>query len=513
MPLPSENVEWPPPDLRGTLEVIHEWDIWYGGDTDALEENYENHGDVSKQGSRSWKFWARRTPSTSANARRERMHIPVAGDIAMTSADLLFAAPLDIAVPGIREDSPEAQTAQGHLDGILERGGFLNRLLEAAEEAAALGGIYLRPTWDKDVAPYPILTHVTPDRAVPTFRYGLLSEVSFWRQISDEDEKKVLRHIEHHSVDKLSGRAVVENALYEGTDEKIGIQIDLNGDPRTAGLPERLVLPVDGLAVRYVKNMGPARRLRGTPHGRSDLDGIESLLDAIDEAWNSWMRDLRLSKARIIVPEEFLERSAVGSGSHFDTDQEIFTPLTMDPTEREKAGIEKIQPDIRFEAHRATLDSLVMEAVGKAGYSAQTFGFHGERDQTATEVVARQDKTHRTTDKKRRYWEPAVEDILEIMLTIDREMFDRKTQVVRPDVTWPDLEEPSIRQMAETVELLNRAEAASTETMVRLQHPEWSEVQVADEVAKISSSRQVMPNPFDAGTDNVPEDDQPPADE
>lgn len=508
MPLPVENVEWPPSELKPALDVISEWDIWYGGEPDRLSEQYENV-DTTPYGSRGWKFWSRRRPTTSANARREQLHIPLPGDIAMTSADLLFAAPLDIRVPGIRSEGEQSElrATQERLDVILERGGLLNRLLEAAEEAAALGGVYLRPTWDRDIADYPILTHVTPERAVPTWRYGILTEVTFWRQISDDDEKRVLRHLEHHRVDQ--GKAVVENALYEGTDDKIGIRIDLERDPRTAGLLDFLRLPVDGLAVRYVKNMGPARRLRGTPHGRSDFDGIEPLFDAVDEAWNSWMRDLRLGKARIIVPEEFLERSGAGRGAFFDTDQEIFTPLNMDPTEREKAGIEKIEFKIRYEEHRATVEALVMEAVGKAGYSSQTFGFHGDRDQTATEVVARVDKTQRTSDKKRRYWEPGTEDILEIMLAIDKEMLGGKVKALRPDVEWPDLAEPTMKDIAETVELLNRADAASTEVLVRMQHPDWDDTQVLEEVEKIIDSRPVpLPNPFDVGAEEVPEEEE-----
>lgn len=508
MPLPVENVAWPPTELRSTLRVINEWDTWYGGDSDSLTEQYEDP-QTEPFGSKTWRFWARRKPSTSANDRRDQMHVPLAGDIASTSADLLFAAPADITVPGIRSegDNSDLKVTQERLDQIVEEGGLMNRLLEAAEEAAALGGVYLRPTWDRDIAPHPILTHVTPERAVPTFRYGLLTEVTFWRQISDEDEKRVLRHLEHHSV--VDGRAVIENALYEGTDEKVGIRIELGRDPRTAGLEDIIRLPVQGLGVRYVKNMGPARRLRGTPHGRSDFDGIEDLFDAVDEAWNSWMRDLRLGKARITVPEEFLERSKVGKGAFFDTDQEIFTPLNMDPTEREKAGIEMFQPEIRFESHRATVEALVMEAVGKAGYSSQTFGFHGENVQTATEVQARTDKTQRTNDKKRRYWEPNVEDILEIMLTIDKEMLDGKAKSIRPDIEWPDLAEPTLKQIAETVELLNRAEAASTDTMVRLQHPDWSDTDVADEVAKIMDRRPApMANPFDRGPEVVPEDEE-----
>lgn len=512
MPLPQENVEWPPDELKTALKVISEWDLWYGGDVDAITRHFEDN-DITAEGSRSWRFWARRRPTTSSNARREKLHVPLAGDIASTSADMLFAAPVDILIPGARDtEEGELAATQSRLDEISEQGGLLNRLLEAAEEASALGGVYLRPTWDRAVADHPILTHVTPERAVPVFRFGLLTEVTFTKILSEEDEKVVWRHLEHHSVDS-SDRAVIENALYEGTEDKIGQRRDLEHHPWTADLEDLITLPIDGLAVRYVKNMGPARRLRGSHHGRSDFDGIEPLFDAVDETWNSWMRDLRLGKARLLVPAEYLERSTPGRGSYFDTDQELFSPLEMGPDERQNASITEVQFKIRFEEHKATVESLVMEAVGKAGYSAQTFGFHtgdSRGEATATEIRARESKTLRTTAKKRRYWEPASEDVLEVMLAIDREMLgNTKTKVIRPDIEWPDLAAPDAHHLAETIAMLAQAEAASTETLVRMQHPEWSESEILAEVEKIASSRPApLPNPFDMGPEEVPDDEE-----
>jgi hypothetical protein len=38
------------------------------------------------------------------------------------------------------------------------------------------------------------------------------------------------------------------------------------------------------------------------PLGRSDFSGLEISLDTLDEAHASWMRDIRLGKARLIVP-------------------------------------------------------------------------------------------------------------------------------------------------------------------------------------------------------------------
>ena len=50
---------------------------------------------------------------------------------------------------------------------------------------------------------------------------------------------------------------------------------------------------------------------------------------------------------------------------------------------------------------------------------------------------------------------------------------------------WVDDEKPELAELATSVELLKRGEAASTETKVRILHPEWSDEKVLKEVADI----------------------------
>lgn len=40
--------------------------------------------------------------------------------------------------------------------------------------------------------------------------------------------------------------------------------------------------------------------------GRSDYKGVEPMLNAFDETWSSWMRDLKVGRARIFVPEAMI---------------------------------------------------------------------------------------------------------------------------------------------------------------------------------------------------------------
>lgn len=58
-------------------------------------------------------------------------------------------------------------------------------------------------------------------------------------------------------------------------------------------------------------------------------------------------------------------------------------------------------------------------------------------------------------------------------------------------------------ELAATAELLRRAEAASTDTLVRMMHPDWDDAQVSVEVdAILGESGRVVADPFTTGADS-----------
>src|SRR5690606_8562377 len=95
----------------------------------------------------------------------------------------------------------------------------------------------------------------------------------------------------------------------------------------------------------------------GTYLGRSDYSGSESLMDALDEVYTSWQRDIRLGKARITVPDTWLQPVAMGGEGkvvlRFDEDRELFVALPMDATEGTLSAT-LFQPAIRFTEHEQT---------------------------------------------------------------------------------------------------------------------------------------------------------------
>jgi hypothetical protein len=496
------KTSWPPKPYQPAQRVMAEHDAWWSGDPNRLANVYSDSGATThpSSGERRFRFWSKKgEPAT-----RLRLHIPLPADIATTSADLLFSDPPDIAWPDTLNEETVAAVS-------LLTEGLHPQLLEAAELAAALSGVYPRVVWDDQAFGHPMFDFVHADAAVPEWRWGQLAAVTFWRRL-DCTDAKVWRYLERYEPGKIS------YGLYVGDEHHLGHRTPFHEHPDTMWLTTTIGINADServldgpLAKRmlawYVPNIRPNRRQRAMPLGRSDFQGIEGIFDALDETWTSWMRDLRLGRSRIIVPSEYVRSLGKGQGATFDIDQEVFVGLDgLAPDDAGKTITEN-QFTIRVDEHARTAAALVERAVAAAGYAGRTFGITGG-DQpgaaTATEVHASERKSFITRTKKSNYWTAVLPDMIETWLIVHQTMFAAKITPQRPRVTFPDGVEEQPLTVAQTVQALRTAEAASTDTLVRMVNPEWDEPAVDAEVAKIltEAGRQV-PDPTDPSDPNT----------
>lgn len=509
MPLPPNGIAWPPAELSPITAAMRVWDAWYTGDPSELTKVYRGVATPARfdrpaqyrggiAGAAARFFWGR--PIGDLQQTPGQLHIPIASDIARAAADLIWSE-----APTI---TAEDEGSQKRLDELVDDGA-LATLAEGAELGSALGGHYVKVAWDTTIRNDPFLVLVDADAAWPEFRYGHLVAVTFWWVVAREGQK-VTRHLERHELNAL-GVGIILHGLYEGTEDSLGVAVPLAEHSSTAGLAEHvdqdsaISTESPGLAVTYLPNVTPQRRWRNDPIGRhlgrSDLDGIEGLMDAVDEAWTSWMRDIRLGKARVFASRELLQDNGPGRGASFDLDRELFSPLApavgslnmATSTGNANGFLMAQQFEIRYEEHKQTVNELVLTALRAAGYSAATFG---EADGygaavTATEVAAREQRSLLTRDRKLRVIRPRLADILEKLLAVDAAIFKSSVKPARPDVQFPDGVQDSPLVLAQTAAALSGAEAASRETLVAMIHPEWDDEQVTEEVGRIAAERKL----------------------
>ncbi|MFE2019877.1 phage portal protein [Streptomyces sp. NPDC059499] len=511
MPLPTADTTWPPTDPT-VQSHLADWSAWYSGDPDALEQRYGGHyagydrpnrpaqrsGGVRGLLARWW--WGTPTPE---GERRTKLHIPLAGDIARTSSELLFSEP-----PTLLSDNEATQT---RLDDLMDSG-LQPTLLEGGEVCAATGGSYLRVVWDDEVSDRPWIDVVAGDCAVPEFRYGRLIAVTFWTLLApvDGNDKRVFRHLERHE----KGR--IFHGLYEGSLTHLGNARPLPEHPATAPLATEVDAEggldtgaPDHLTAAYVPNVRPARGWRNIPSaagwGQSDYQGIEGIMDALDETYSSWMRDIRLGKGRILIADTLLQSNGPGAGASVNIDQEVYAGLNMLPRAGDPNPITDIQFAIRVAEHRDTCQDLIGQAVRQAGYSASTFGDSGDGTAvTATEIRARERRSMSTRARKALYWGPGIGDIVGALLAVEAgPRFGVAGLDLEPvKVEFQDSISEGTSELATTAELLRRAEAASTDTLVRMLHPDWDDEQIKAETGLIKgeAGRDVA-DPFATGAE------------
>lgn len=459
------------------------WHAWWSGDVDLLRQ----HTPATARGG----YWQRRAEKTGGRD----MHLPMAADVARTSAKLLFGDS-----PSLRFDT---STEQAAWDALADELGWTNSLLEGGEIAAAMGGVYLRPQWDSTVAERPLLTMVRADEAIPQFAYGVLRSVMFVTEY--DDDSYVLRWLEHHEPGQI------RHELWKGSDTNIGRPVPLTEHPDTATLVPLLgpdgtidttpIRPDGGLLVEYMPNDLP-QPLSRQPYGKADVQGLETELDALDEAWDSWMRDIRLGKGRILASQEMLEQVEPAKtgplgrwlrnqpSKVFDVDAEVFMSLPGMPLDEggKPSPITPVQFKIRVQEHRETCTQLADEIISRAGYAPQTFGMHVEGQLSGTAITRRERRSHETRGKKRQYARPSVVRCAETLMLINAVVFGGVRPGSRPVLEWaPDQADPV--EMSQTISTLRMAEVLSTETAVQMAHPEWDEPQVRAEVARLVAER------------------------
>lgn len=529
MPLPpSGKTPWPPLHCDVPFADMDAWHAWYAGDLDHLAAVYGGEMSVA-QSPKGRSFFdldslARRGGLLGKAARmfvgqpetpgqqRAKLHIPLAGDMSGLSANLLFTDIPTVTASIEGEDEAGAATATtDRLRQYLDDAGHA-ALREAAELGSALGGVYLRVVWDREMGDRPWLDVVYPDAAVPEWRWNRLWAVTFWRELDPlADENERWRLLERHE------KGIIQYALYKGKGDEIGMMMPLTDHPDAEDLAGRITeadgvtqkLTVDRMLAVHVPNIKPNRLWRGIPKaaalGRSDYAGVEPVMDALDEAWTSWMRDLRLAKARIMLPQSMLETDGPGQGGLVDLDREVFVELTMLQDGSGGSGITMNQFAIRVDEHERTTNRLTEQVLRSAGYSSQSYGMDGQVAVTATEVAARKELSLTTRGQKILYWRPALRGILAAWLDLDRAEFGAQ---VDPDaeltVSWPQAVKPDMEATARTLTLLDSAGAISLYMKVKMRHPEWDEAQVQEEMQRIRDDKPAAPPVQVRGPDGKP---------
>jgi hypothetical protein len=512
MPLPQPDTDFPPRFLAEPFDDIAEAHDWWVGNPEDIAARYTTGttGSPSRPG---WAggmvgMWARLWwgKPLDVSEPADRVHIPIARDLARTSSSLVFANGITVSAP---KDTAN-KAASERIDRILNTPTMHATLLSAGESAAALGGVYLRVVWDRLVKEHAWIDVVDADHAIPEFKWGTLVAATFWSKLPGNGgrDKEVWRHLERHS------KGCIEHALYCGTDGNIGTRIlDLAAHESTKHLPAAMKLDADGvyltevngLTVGYVPNAQPFAKYRHDTQlknlGYADINASNiPLFDKCDEWWSALSADIDIAKGRIIVSEDALDVGPAGQGSSFNSDRRIFTTLASAGNADEMFHAEQF--DIRVEKHLAAIDAMFRQIIRASGYSPASFGMTDDGGaMTATESRNKREMSINTRTTKARLFEAVLSDLLAVQIPIDAKQFGTGAVLSEAlEITFPPAVADSDLERAAVVQAMDIARAASTAVKVAYMHPTWDEKRVDDEVILVRSEFAIA-DPLALGSD------------
>lgn len=205
---------------------------------------------------------------------------------------------------------------------------------------------------------------------------------------------------------------VVTNELYESHIKgELGIKVsletlypDLEEEVRIDGLSRPLFV--------YIKPNTANNFDTQSPLGISIYANALDTLKTLDTAFDSFHREFRLGKKRILVPHTAVKTVVDQDGNlhrYFDANDETYEAMNFD---EDQAEVKDISVEIRVDEHVAAIRALLDVFAMQIGFSPGAFSFDAQGVKTATEVVSENSKTFRTKNSHETLVEEGLKELI-----------------------------------------------------------------------------------------------------
>ncbi|MGJ9460296.1 phage portal protein [Oceanobacillus sp. CF4.6] len=303
--------------------------------------------------------------------------------------------------------------ASALIDEVFKRNKFNKKFQDYVEYNFAHGGMVIKPyVKDNKI----LISFVTADCFIPlSWQNDTITEAVFPSEYKKGDKKYT--HLEWHVWE--GNVYVIKNELYESKGNELGVPValdilfpDLEEEVRINNLSKSIFT--------YFKPNTANNIDTQSPIGISIYANALDTMKAIDTAFDSFHREFRLGKKRILVPAQMI-KSVVDPETqmmhrYFDaTDEtyEAFKGAGMDSDE-----IKDINITLRVDEHVSGINALLNLFAMQTGFSAGTFSFDGQSVKTATEVVSENSKTFKSKKSHEIIIESGLQDVIESIIAV-----------------------------------------------------------------------------------------------
>ncbi|APT92897.1 hypothetical protein CPHO_08360 [Corynebacterium phocae] len=517
MPMPAPNTPWPPADYQPAIAAIKRDDALLTGKlgylnslrADKAPRPYEHRAQFNGGllGATAKAIYGRPNAGLSETYQLTH-HLPIADELTTVLADYMAGKPPAAILAPDDEWNTHAQDA---LDRLVTSDDFAVQWWNAVYSAGALGWVYGRVVWNKNVQDTPWIEWIDADCGIAEFENGQQVAVTFWDTYPAPEGKKVYRLLQRHT----AGR--IEYQLYEGSHDNIGRPVPFMDCAETQhlanleGLQDGTILVTGATTptAHMLSNYRPRREWRHDPtlryYSTSDIARGADIFETIDQVWSQFQSEIDAAKGRLFVSEDLLLSAGPGSGQVFDWHQGVF-PVGVAGDPDAKPTFEQVQFDMRVEKYTQALDTGIRKAVSALGLSPFTVDMDpgASGDMTATETRARTKRTRQTAETKGRMQRAHLSAILTAYVEMDALLngYQPPTQPVL--VSLPDQIEVSENEISDAVVTQHNAGVMSLRTAVRKLHPEWTPDEVDAELQELERQHSYAVDPFALPSDTNP---------
>ena len=371
------------------------------------------------------------------DGRRNLYHMNAAKAISAEMASLVWGEECRVVVSmhGWENTDDHPDPLNDFLQKVLKDNALKEKLQESIEQGVALGGAAMK-TWsevrrDENGNEIPDtreirIGYAMADQFVPiSWDNAQVREGVFISRIAKGGY--YYTRLEWHKWDGLT--YTISNELYRSEitrGETAGETQDILGVRWPLAdiypfLEEETVIPVSESLFTYWRTPIANNLDDNSPLGMSIYGNALETLHALDICYDSFVREFRLGKKRIIVPARAV-RTIVDPESgralrYFDAFDETYEALASDNMDDLKITDNSVE--LRVEEHISALNAFLSILCLQTGFSAGTFTFDQHNGlKTATEVVSENSKTYKTIKTLQNQLVPALEHLVRNIIDV-----------------------------------------------------------------------------------------------
>lgn len=377
-------------DVNISEEMYQQIDIWK-----ALYKGYYEH------------FHKLRYKTIDGWKTRKMDTLQMAKIVSSEMAGLVFNEKCEISISD--------ENLSDFIDEVFEDNKFYKEFQDYIEYMFAYGGLIIKP-YVKDGKV--MLSFVTADCFIPiSWHNDTISEGVFPSEYQKRNKKYT--HLEWHLWE--GSTYLIRNELYESNGSELGVKVPLST------LFENLAeeVRIDGLKksiFTYIKPNTANNIDTQSPLGISIYANALDTMKALDTAFDSFNREFRLGKKRIVVPAHMV-KTVVNPQTgemyrYFDSSDETYEAFNSGNMDKDE--IKDISVELRVEEHISAINALLNLFAMQTGFSAGTFSFDGKSVKTATEVVSENSKTFKSKKSHEIIIEEGIKELIDSIIAVSQ---------------------------------------------------------------------------------------------